>query len=90
MNARQRQQEIRETNLCLLQLMQKMIHTDKSVAQATLGISDEMADLVGGLSEAQLLKMSSTGLMMCSFRFDDTVLLDMVGNYTEKEMAFSH
>lgn len=89
MNARRRHEEIRDTNLCLLQLMQKMIRADKSAALAGLDVSDEMADLVAGLSPAQLQKMSSTGMMMCSFRFDEKLVLDTVGNYGAKETVYN-
>ena len=89
MNARQHQEEIRDTNLCLLQLMQKMIRADKAAALGSLGVSDEMADLVTGLSPAQLMKMSSSGLMMCRFHFDEKTLLDLIGNYTAKEVVFN-
>ena len=90
MNARQRREEIRDTNMCLLQLMQKMIRLDKLAALDSLGVNDEMADLVTGLSFEQLTKMSSTGLMMCCFHFDESVLLGMVGNYTEREAELVH
>ena len=86
MNARQLHEEIRDTNICLLQLTQKMIRTDKAGALADLGVSDEMADLVAGLSPAQLMKMSATNMMMCTFHFDEKLLFDMVTGYSKDKM----
>ncbi len=82
MNASQLHQEIRNTNLSFMQLCQQMIRQDKAQAVAALGVSDEMADLVSGLSPEHLLKLSATNMFLCSFRFDDNVLLNMLGGYT--------
>jgi len=80
MNAKQLHEEIKATNLSYMGLVQKMIRADKVAAMASLGVSDEMADLVAGLSPEQLGKMSATNLMLCSFRFDEHSVLDMVAN----------
>lgn len=89
MNARKIHEEIKETNLSFLQLTQKMIRHNKADALASLGVSDEMADLVAGLSPAQLLKMSAANMMMCSFHFDEKLLLSMVTGYS-KDKTLSH
>lgn len=84
MNTSQLHQEIRNTNLSFMQLCQQMIRQDKTQAVAALGVSEEMADLVAGLSPAHLLKLSATNMFLCSFRFDDSVLLSMLGGYTRE------
>ena len=78
MNAKQMHEEIKGTNLSYMGLVQKMIRADKAGASSSLGVSEEMADLVAGLSPAQLLKMSATNLLLCSFRFDESLLLNMI------------
>lgn len=94
MNIGQLQQEIKNTNLAFMQLSQQMIREDRANAVASLGVSEEMADLVAGLSEAHLLKLSAANMFLCSFHFDDSVLLNMLGSYskdnqTEKNTAAS-
>jgi flagellar transcriptional activator FlhD len=84
MNTSQLHQEIRNTNLSFMQLCQQMIRQDKAQAVTALGVSEEMADLVAGLSPAHLLKLSATSMFLCSFRFDDNVLLNMLGGYTRE------
>ncbi|MBI3903424.1 MAG: flagellar transcriptional regulator FlhD [Nitrosomonadales bacterium] len=86
MNAKQLHEEIKETNLSYMGLVQKMIRTDKTSAMANLGVSDEMADLVAGLTPVQLLKMSSTNLMLCSFHFDENLLFDMITDHKISKM----
>jgi len=81
MNAKQLHEEIKETNLSYMGLVQKMIRADKAGASSSLGVSEEMADLVSGLSPAQLLKMSGTNLLLCSFRFDESLFLSMIADH---------
>lgn len=89
MNAKQLHEEIKATNLSYMGLVQKMIRADKAAAASSLGVSEEMVDLVAGLSSAQLLKMSATNLMLCSFHFDESVMLDMISNHTRGGMIAS-
>jgi flagellar transcriptional activator FlhD len=81
MNAKQLHEEIKATNLSYMGLVQKMIRADKAAASSSLGVSEEMADMVSGLSPAQLLKMSGTNLLLCSFRFDESLLLNMISDH---------
>lgn len=81
MNANQIHEEIKETNLSFMLLAQQMIKGDKATAVKNFGMSEEMADLVSGLSPAQMLKMSASNMLLCCFRFDDRLLLNMLGDY---------
>lgn len=81
MNAKQLHEEIKATNLSYMGLVQKMIRADKAGASSSLGVSEDMADLVSGLSPAQLLKMSGTNLLLCCFRFDESLLLNMITDH---------
>lgn len=83
--------EIREANLRYLMLAQQMIRSDKAAAIFRLGISSEIADLLEGLSNAQILKLASTNMMLARFRFDDGQILGMLTNYNkDRELAHSH
>lgn len=81
--------EIRDANLNYLMLAQQLIRSDKATAIFRLGISKEIADLLEGLSNLQLLKLSSTNMMLARFRFDDSAILGMLTNYT-KNSAQAH
>lgn len=83
--------EIRDANLSYLMLAQQMIRSDKATAIFRLGISDEIADMILGLSNAQILKLAGTNMMLTRFRFDDGSILGMLTNYNkDKNLAQSH
>ena len=74
MNADQLVNEIRDVNLSYLMLAQIMIRTDKAQALFRLGISEEVADLLGQMSPQQLVRTASRNLMLCAMRFDDELI----------------
>lgn len=83
--------EIRDANLNYLMLAQQLIRSDKATAIFRLGISKEVADLLEGLSNMQLVKLSSTNMMLARFRFDDSAILGMLTNYAkDKSQAHLH
>lgn len=86
MNANQLHEEIKETNFSYMLLAQQMIREDKVSAIFRLGISEEMASLIDGLSPAQILKMSTSNMLLCSFRFDERLLTNMITDYTKDRM----
>jgi len=56
-----------------------------------LGISDEIADLLGNLTPGQVLKMSGADMLLCRFRFDDRLLLGLLSSHDrESGMARLH
>ena len=63
--------EIRDANLTYLMLAQALIRKDRAQALFRLGLSEEVADLVAGLTAAQILKIAASNMLMCRFRFDD-------------------
>lgn len=67
--------EIGNLNLSYLLLAQRMVKDDAASAMYRLGIGREMADLLGSLSLAQIVKLSSSNLVLCRLRFDDQPLL---------------
>ncbi|MBI5919369.1 MAG: flagellar transcriptional regulator FlhD [Nitrosomonadales bacterium] len=86
MNATQLHEEIKEANLSYMLLARQMISDDKVSAIFRLGISEEMADLIAGLSPAQLLKMAASNMLLCRFRLDEQVLFSMVTDYSKDRM----
>lgn len=83
--------EIRDANLSYLMLAQQMIRSDRATAIFRLGLSSEIADLIEGLNNSQLLKLAGTNMMLARFRFDDGTILGMLTNYNkDRELAHTH
>ncbi|MEB0134030.1 flagellar transcriptional regulator FlhD [Actimicrobium sp. CCC2.4] len=83
--------EIRDANLGYLMLAQQMIRADKATAIYRLGVSSEIADLIAGLNNAQILKLSGTSMMLARFRFEDGAILGMLTNYNkDRALSQSH
>lgn len=78
MNTNDLMQEIHDINLSYLMLAQQMIRDDKDVAIFRLGISQEIAELLGNLSTAQVMKLAGGPMMLTRFRFDDAAMLGML------------
>ncbi|PTD95298.1 flagellar transcriptional regulator FlhD [Pseudothauera lacus] len=72
------QAEIRELNLAYLMLAQQMLRSDRETAMYRLGMGDEVADLIAGLSAAKLVRMASSQLLLPRFRFDDGLLAGLM------------
>lgn len=86
MHINQIHEEIRETNLSYMLLAQQMIQSDKVASIFRLGISEEMADLIAGLSTAQILKMAGSNMLLCRFRFDERLMLNMITDFNKDRM----
>jgi flagellar transcriptional activator FlhD len=79
--------EIRELNLSYLMLAQQLIQSDRAGAMFKLGIGEDVADIIENLSPAQILRMASSEMLLCRFRFDDTLLLNLLGNHGRENSA---
>ncbi|WP_413439217.1 flagellar transcriptional regulator FlhD [Sulfuriferula sp. GW1] len=91
MTANEVMTEIRDANLSYLMLAQQLIRSDKATAIFRLGIDNQIADLIAGLSNAQILKLAGTSMMLARFRFDDGAILGMLTNYNkDRSLAQSH
>lgn len=86
MNTTHLHEEIKEANLSYMLLARQMIQEDKEAAVFRLGINEEMAELISGLSPAQLLKMATSNMLLCRFRFDEKLLLNMITGYNKDRM----
>ena len=82
----QLEQEIREANLSYMLLAQQMIQHDRVSAIFRLGISEELADLISGLTPAQILKMAASSMLVCRFRFDERLMLNLVTDFNRDRM----
>ena len=81
--------DIKEVNLAYLMLAQSMVRGDRPAAIFRLGISEEIADILHRLTPGQVLKMASSDMLLCNFRFDDTLLLDLLANH-ERDRGVGH
>jgi flagellar transcriptional activator FlhD len=83
--------EIREANLSYLMLAQSMIRDDRAAAMYRLGVTEEVADILERLTPAQVVRMASSTMLLFRFRFDDTMIVDMLSDYGRgKLMAGTH
>ena len=91
MNTMQFQEGIRDINLTYLMLAQQMISEDKSAAIFRLGLGQDLVDVLAKLTPPQIIKMAASNMLLCRFRFDEKLLLNMVTDYSkDRLMSQSH
>lgn len=91
MHAEQMMAEIKETNLAYMMLAQQMLRADKSAAIYRLGISQDVASIIESLTPGQLLKLAASNMLLCRFRFDDRLIVDLLtGHGKSRTMSQSH
>lgn len=73
--------EIRDANLSYLLLAQRMIRDDRAEAMFRLGLNEQVADIIDSLSMAQLLKIASSNMLMCSFRFGEDMIWNLLTSH---------
>lgn len=83
MNNEQILQEIREANLSYLVLAQNLIRADRVQAMYRLGLSEEIAEIIAGLTTAQLLKVAARNVLVCRFRFDDELVWSLLTDHSK-------
>jgi len=81
MKSEQLTNEIREANLSYLMLAQSMLREDRATAMYRLGITEEVADMLEQLSPAQVVRMAGSTMLLFRFRFDDSLIVDMLSDY---------
>jgi flagellar transcriptional activator FlhD len=86
MNIMQLQEGIRDINLTYLMLAQQMIKEDRSAAIFRLGIGQDLVDMIGKLTPPQIIKMAASNMLLCRFRFDEKLLLNLVTDYSKDRM----
>jgi flagellar transcriptional activator FlhD len=91
MKTEQMMNEIRDANLSYLMLAQSMVKEDRDTAIYRLGVSDDVADVLEHLSPAQVVRMAASNMLLFRFRFDDSLIVDMLSDYGNgKLMAGTH
>lgn len=78
--------DISDLNLAYLLLAQRLVREDVASAMFRLGMSRELADLLGNLSLSQIVKLASSSLLLCRFRFDEHPILSAL-SHDVKDMA---
>jgi len=81
MNADQILTEIREANLSYLMLAQSLIRVDREQALFRLGIGEDAATMISGLTPAQIMKIAQTNTLLCRFRMDDDMVWGLLTNH---------
>jgi flagellar transcriptional activator FlhD len=76
-------QDIREANMTYLILAQAMIRQDKAEAMYRLGISEEVATILQQLSTGQVLKIASSNMLVCCFRFENQMVWDLLTSHSK-------
>lgn len=79
--------EIGNLNLSYLMLTQRLIEKDMATAMARLGLNSAQADFLGGLSLSDTVKLASTDILLCRFRFDDQGLMALAADCGKKPEA---
>jgi flagellar transcriptional activator FlhD len=73
--------EIREANLSYLMLAQSLVRTDREQALFRLGVNEDTATIIGNLTPAQMMKISSGNALLCRFRMDDDMVWNLLTNH---------
>jgi len=75
MNGSQMIDSIREINASYLALAQRLLRENRTDGMSRLGLSDKLADVLAGLTQAQTLKLAACDQLLCFFRFNDRAML---------------
>jgi flagellar transcriptional activator FlhD len=78
MDAAEATKEIADLNLTYMLLAQKLLREDRSAAMLRLGVSPEMADLLIGMTLAEVIKISNSNFVLCAFRLDELPIVRSV------------
>jgi flagellar transcriptional activator FlhD len=91
MNGRETLESIREINLSYIMLAQRLLREDRAIGMFRLGLSAELADLLAGLTLAQVVKLASSDQLLCFFRFNDHTMLSALTQPAKNaEIASTH
>lgn len=83
--------EIKDINLSYLLLAKQMLREDRVSAMFRLGVNLDVAEILEKLTSAQLIKMASSNMLLCRFRFDDRLIAGMLSNDTrDQAVSKSH
>ncbi|MBS0849503.1 flagellar transcriptional regulator FlhD [Citrobacter sp. JGM124] len=69
-------QSIQSVNLSYLLLAQRLIEDDRLLASFRLGLNDATIEMIKNLALPQLIKLSSTGQLICRLRLDNEDVIE--------------
>ncbi|MBB4517292.1 flagellar transcriptional regulator FlhD [Paraburkholderia fungorum] len=78
--------EIRELNMSYLLLAQRMLREDRDIGMFRLGISAEVAGILGSLTIAQVMRIANINQLLCRFRMDDRAFLSALADKGRSEV----
>jgi flagellar transcriptional activator FlhD len=67
--------EVKDVNLSYLLLAQRLLREDKATGMFRMGISEQLADVLVGLTLTQTAQLAASNQVLCRFRFDDHAIL---------------
>lgn len=83
--------EIRSVNLSYLMIASQLIRHDRAEAIFRLGINADVADIIVGMNNNQLLKLAESNIMLARFRFEDSkIFASALKNKNGNEFNPSH
>lgn len=82
--------EISDLNLCYMLLAQKLLREDRVRGALRLGISDEVADVLLGMSLPEIVRLATTNLVLCAFRLDDGPVVRMLRGDRKSALQQAH
>jgi flagellar transcriptional activator FlhD len=72
--------EIQQVNLSYLLLAQRLLREDRLTGMFRMGISEQLADVLGDLTMAQTVRLAASNQVLCRFRFDDHAVLSSLAD----------
>ena len=81
MNNEQLLNEIREANLSYMVLVQNLVRRDRAEAMVRIGLSEDVADLIAGLTVPQMLRIAARNVLIFRFRFDDEIVWSLLTDH---------
>jgi flagellar transcriptional activator FlhD len=82
--------EISDLNLTYVLLAQKLLRQDRVGAMLRLGISAELADLLIGMTLAQVIKLATSNFVLCAFRVNELPLATLAPQTRQTSLQQSH
>lgn len=70
--------DICELNLAYLLLAQRLIREDRVTAMFRLGLSEEVATVIGHLPLSRIVKAASVGIVLCRLRMENKAALELL------------
>lgn len=90
MNHLDASKEIADLNLTYMLVAQKLLRQDRASAMLRLGVTEELADMLIGMSLAQIIKLATSNFVLCAFRLDELPIVKLVQDTRETSLQQAH